>query len=137
MSRFVVTARKDGRGLVRPFIDGKTHAYEDFWLHGVLKDGEDSPLEVTKDGRVYIPRAIMEEFGTLLSNGRRALVLETGATHIDGEFISGADILQSPSITDFLRTAKTGDRVPDSVVGKNIDELKILKPRDGVDLYKS
>ena len=79
----------------------------------------------------------MDEFGTLLNNGRRALVLETGATHLEGEFISGADILQSPSISDFLRTAKTGDRVPDSVVAEDIDQLKILKPRDGVDLYKS
>lgn len=137
MSRFVVTARKDGRGLVRPFVDGKTHAFEDFWLHGVLKDGEDVPLEVTKDGRVYIPRAIMTEFGTLLSNGRRALVLETGATHLEGEFISGADILQSPAITDFLKTAKTGDRVPDSVISEDVENLKILKPRDGVDLYKA
>lgn len=137
MSRFVVTARKDGRGLVRPFIDGKTHAFEDFWLHGVLKDGEDVPLKVTKDGRVYIPQAIMDEFGTLLNNGRRALVLETGATHVEGEFISGADILQSPAISDFLKTAKTGDRVPDSIVSEDIDQLKILKPRDGVDLYKS
>lgn len=137
MTRFVVTARKDGRGLVRPFVDGKTHAFEDFWLHGVFKDGEDVPLEVTKDGRVYIPRAIMNEFGTLLSNGRRALVLETGATHLEGEFISGADILQSPAITDFLKTAKTGDRVPDSVISEDVENLKILKPRDGVDLYKA
>lgn len=143
MSRFVVTARKDGRGLVRPFVDGEKHTGEPFYIGG-------RALKVTKDGRVYIPKSIMEEFGTLI-NGSRKLVLETGGTHEKAKkdvkyvrtaktgtkLIQGADILQSPVINEFLIGAKTGDRVPDSVVGEDVEELKILKPRDGVDLYKS
>ena len=92
----------------------------------------------------------MERFGTLV-NGKRSIVLETGGTYENArkgvqyvrtaktgrKFIQGADILQSPAIDEFLQTAKTGDRVPDSVVGANVEDLKILKPRDGVDLYKS
>lgn len=143
MSRFVVTARKDGRGLVRPFVDGESHAGEPFYISG-------QSLKVTKDGRVYIPKSIMESFGTLI-DGKRALVLETGGTHEKGKkgvkyvrtaktgtkLIQGADILQSPTIDAFLENARTGDRVPDSIVGEGIEELKILKPRDGVDLYKA
>lgn len=143
MSRFVVTARKDGRGLVRPFVDGEKHTGEPFYIGG-------QSLKVTKDGRVYIPKSIMDSFGTLI-NGTRSLVLETGGTYQNPQtdvkyvrtaktgtkLIQGADILQSPAIDEFLQTAKTGDRVPDSVVGEGIEELKILKPRDGVDLYKS
>lgn len=143
MSRFVVTARKDGRGLVRPFVDGEKHTGETFYIGG-------RGFKVTADGRVYIPKSVMERFGTLV-NGKRSIVLETGGTYEKAKegvkyvrtaktgtkLIQGADILQSPTIDAFLQTAKTGDRVPDSVVGEGIEELKILKPRDGVDLYKS
>ena len=143
MSRFVVTARKDGRGLVRPFVDGEKHTGETFYIGG-------RGFKVTADGRVYIPKSVMERFGTLV-NGKRSIVLETGGTYENArkgvqyvrtaktgrKFIQGADILQSPAIDEFLQTAKTGDRVPDSVMGVNVEDLKILKPRDGVDLYKS
>ena len=143
MSRFVVTARKDGRGLVRPFVDGESHTGETFYIGG-------RGFKVTADGRVYIPKSIMERFGTLV-NGKRSIVLETGGTYEKAKegvkyvrtaktgtkLLQGADILQSPAIDDFLQNAKTGDRVPDSVVGANVEDLKILKPRDGVDLYKS
>lgn len=137
--RVVVSARKDGRGLVTPFIDDINRKGQPFYVGGL-------PLKITKDNRVYIPKKIMDKYGTLI-NGRRMLVLETGATYETPQsgvsyvkesktakkLLQGADILKGENIDKFLTGANTGDRVPDNVVYS--EDLQILKAKDTTDLY--
>lgn len=145
--RFIVTSTKDGRGVVKPFISGPSHAGEPFWIGNEL-------LTVTKDNRIYIPKEIMEAHGFLRKDGTRALILETGGRYINkidnGKLVinpetgkpfrvklQGADILKSESLDKYLKTGKTGDRIPAEAVSDAVEkgDLKILKATDQTDLY--
>lgn len=128
--RVIVTSRKDGRGLVKPFAGDKDHSGEPFFIGN-------EELTIGKDNRVYIPRRIMDSLGFLRADGSRAVVLETGATHLEGELIQGGDILSAESLSNYLERGKTGDRIPLEPISKAVEEgdLRILKATDRTDLY--
>lgn len=146
--RVIVTSRKDGRGLVKPFLLGTVHTGEPFWVGGKM-------LTVTKDNRVYIPKEIMEKHGYLRKDGTRALIVETGGRYVDkldennkvvinpetGKpfrvKVQGGDILKGKTLEKYLKTGKTGDRIPAETVSDAVEkgDLKILKAKDGTDLY--
>lgn len=69
MAWFVVTARSDGRGGIRPF---GTYGPKEAGAKVTIGDRD---YTVGKDGRVNIPRAVMERYGTPGPDGRQRVVV--------------------------------------------------------------
>jgi len=66
---FLVVARSDGRGGVRPFGNyGARQAGAKVWIG-------DRRLTVGRDGRVNIPKAIMDEYGSVGADGRKRVAV--------------------------------------------------------------
>lgn len=73
MVRIVVRARADGRGGFSPFrTHPSAHAGEEVAIGNHF-------VKVSSDGRVNIPKALMEQVGTRGEDGRYRVVVETGA----------------------------------------------------------
>ena len=69
MSEFIVRARKDGRGGFRPFgTFTKRQA-------GAKVDINGKKYKVTKDGRVNIPKKIMEKYGVKGDDNRKRIAI--------------------------------------------------------------
>lgn len=95
----------------------------------------------------------MDKHGFLRSDGRRAIILETGARYFTSHelpkeyketrpekrskqgsyLIQGAEILSGEPFEEWY-DYKTGTRIPYNVGSE--EEYDILKPVDGPDLYK-
>lgn len=70
MREIIVTARKDGRGGIKPFGNyGKTQA-------GAMVDIGGKKYKVTKDGRVNIPKKIMNNWGIKGKDGRMRIAVD-------------------------------------------------------------
>ena len=116
--------------IINPFVNQNLdHALEPWHIAG-------HKLTIKSGNLIKIPPRIFKEVGYKRPDGTYAMVIETGHTHIDKKHFQGADILKSKKIDEYLRTATQSGRVPDSVVSEAAeDDLRILKPKDGVDLY--
>lgn len=141
--RVVVVADKRGVGRVKPFAWGD-HAGENFWV-------ANSKFRITSDNRLKLGKRFMDKHGFLRSDGRRAVILETGARYytprelskeqIKGHsgksktgkyLIQGAEILTGEPFEKYYEY-KTGTRVPYKVGSE--EKYDILKPVDGPDIY--
>ena len=141
--RVVVVADKNGVGKVKPFVWGD-HAGEVFWV-------DKQKFRIMSDNRLKLGKKFMDKHGFLRADGRRALILETGARYyapqelskeqIKGHsgksktgkyLIQGADILKGEAFEEWYEK-KTGTRVPYKVGSE--EEFEILKPFDGPDVY--
>lgn len=142
--RVLVVADKRGIGRVKPFTWGE-HAGETFWI-------DNQKFRITSDNRLKLGKKFMDKHGFLRADGKRALILETGARYYapheltkeqikehsttkskTGKYlVQGADILSGKSFEEYYNM-KTGTRVPYKVGAE--EEYEILKPFDGPDLY--
>lgn len=140
--RVLVVADKRGVGRVKPFAWGD-HAGEDFWV-------ANSKFRISSDNRLKLGKRFMDKHGFLRSDGRRAVILETGARYFKSHelpkethkvkrsktgsyLVQGAEILTGEPFEEYYEY-KTGTRVPYKVGSE--EEYNILKPVDGPDLYK-
>lgn len=119
-----VIARSDGRGGLRiPVKNPSDFAF------GALDIGGRS-VAITTDGRANIPKAIMEEHGVRLPDGRYALAVDVGYRYTDDKLRVGAYINK-----DLLPPAdvKTGDTF--SYRDIDIDSEVINPTTDGTEYY--
>lgn len=141
--RVVVVADKRGVGKVKPFTWGG-HAGEAFWV-------DNQKFKITADNRLKLGKKFMDKHGFLRADGRRALILETGARYytphelskeqIKGHagksktgkyLVQGAEVLKGKPFEEWYEK-KTGTRVPYKVGSE--EDFDILKPFDGPDVY--
>lgn len=117
MSTFFVTQRSDGRGGIKPFgTYGKEQA-------GAKVSIGDRQLTVTSDGRVNIPKDIMEKYGTGESGKKSIGITFTSDGGKDGwKDVKGGVVTPK-------ETGKTGQKVkfdrgdkPDVVVPSDSGE---------------
>ena len=73
MSTFIVTERSDGRGGIKPF-----NSYSAAQKGATVRIG-DKTYKVTSDGRVNIPKAIMQKYGVRGDDGRRRIGIQFSA----------------------------------------------------------
>lgn len=141
--RVVVVADKSGVGKVKPFTWGE-HAGESFWV-------DKQKFRIMSDNRLKLGKKFMDKHGFLRADGRRALILETGARYYaphelskeqikehsgkskTGKYlVQGAQILKGEPFEEWYEK-KTGTRVPYKVGSE--EDYDILKPFDGPDVY--
>ena len=124
MVRFLVVARSDGRGGFRPF---GTYTASQAGADVTIGDGT---YKVGKDGRVNIPRAVMEAVGIKGDDGRNRVVIEFSSAPESGGKQLAAAVSKPP---ESLRNAKTGDagKVPD--IDPVTLEDYVIEPRDSGD----
>lgn len=142
--RVLVVADKAGVGRVKPFAWGK-HVGESFWI-------DNQKFRITTDNRVKLGKKFMDKHGFLRADGRRALILETGARYYSrneltkeqikdhpvkstktGKYlVQGARILSGKPFEEYYEY-KTGTRVPEKVGAE--EEYNRLKAFDGPDIY--
>ena len=115
--------------VINPFVNNNIdHTFEPWYIAG-------HKLSIKSGNLIKIPPRVFKEAGYKRSDGTYAMVIETGNTHIEGKHFQGADVLKGKKIMQYARKSESG-RVPDSVVSEAAeDDLRILKPKDGVDLY--
>ena len=120
MSRFIVAARSDGRGGFRPF--GSYGAPQ----RGASVSIGEHRYTVGVDGRVNIPKAVMEQYGVRGEDGRMRVAIEFASqAGADGWGEVGA-VVSRPSALD--KNAQTG-----SLAGKISifdPDLSALEPYD-------
>ena len=143
--RVLVVADKNGTAKFNPFVDIKRTTNHPFWL-------DRTPFNVTKDGRVKISKKFMDEHGFLRKDGRRALILSTGARYYPEQelsleqikrlpgkdpatgkyYVQGGEILTGKPFEEYYE-GKTGDIIPKSV-GSG-EDYTILEAYDSPDIY--
>lgn len=120
MTRFLVVARADGRGGFRPF-----GTYSARQAGASVKIGARS-FKVGVDGRVNIPKSIMDEYGIIGADGRRRVSIQfSRAEGVEGwkdvaaevgtpgarysEFETGAPVFERPAPESRIRLEDFGD----------------------------
>ncbi len=124
MMIFIVRARSDGRAGMPMFGLSGSHAK---WFTGQKVHIGDREVTVGRDGRINIPKDIMETYGVVGDDGRRRLSINFAS---DGQGNLGVLVYTPPP---HQKDAQTGDlarpyRVPDID-----DDEHILEPSDGPD----
>jgi bifunctional DNA-binding transcriptional regulator/antitoxin component of YhaV-PrlF toxin-antitoxin module len=123
---FVVVARSDGRGGIKPFgTYGKGQA-------GSTVQIGDIKYKVTSDGRVNIPKAVMNKFGTDNKEGRKVLQIDF-RTQKTGEKDYWKDVksmITRPAPENVEK--ETGDKT--KIHGPDKEEDELL-PSDTDDFY--
>ena len=130
MPNRIVTAGKDGRGIIQIVKSGSIHS--NFFYLG------NKALKITARGQIKIPKSIMDKYGVTNDNGRKSLLLNIGATHDDSELIMGGTILKSKNkqFNKLLKTGKTGDRMPKRYIRSALEsDYDLIEPSDAPDLY--
>lgn len=143
--RVLVVADKNGTAKFNPFVDIKKNTNHPFWI-------DMTPFNITTDGRVKISKKFMDEHGFLRKDGRRALILSTGARYYPENFLSaeqikmlpgkdektgkyyvqGGQILTGKPFEEWYEK-KTGEIIPERV-GRG-EDYKILEAYDSPDVY--
>jgi len=118
--RLMVTARSDGRGGIRPFgTYSKAQAGYTVQIGG-------QTLKVGRDGRVNIPKAVMERYGIIGDDGRRRVEAVFAWHRQDADVPDVGATIATPAYD--MRNAATGD----TAVGFAEDE-DLLEPEDSRD----
>lgn len=123
MARIVVRARSDGRGGFIPFrTHSSAHAGEYVVVGG-------QPVKVSADGRVNIPKALMEKVGVKGEDGRYRVAVEAGARYDKERGKHYGLFLSTPPAG--YENASTGVVIPDEIsfVGD------VILPSDTVEYY--
>lgn len=121
-TQFIVTQRIDGRGGIKPF--------------GTFKGGQqgagvmigDKTYKVTSDGRVNIPKSIMDKFGVEGSDGRKRVTIHFSAGKGKEGWKDVSAAIKKPVDDD--RDKRTGAVVTKHRVGV---DRNVLKPKDSPD----
>lgn len=144
--KVLIVADKTGSAKVKPFTTGN-HAGEPFWIGG-------KKFKITADNRVKIGKKFMEENGFLRADGRRALIIDTGARwYTEGElspkqikelgakekngkyFVQGAKIRKGKPYEKYY-DKRTGSRIPADVgTADEALETETLEAFDSRDIY--
>jgi hypothetical protein len=118
--RFVVTARSDGRGGFRPFgTFGAAQAGREVQIG-------DTNYKVGKDGRVNIPKAIMNSMGVQGVDGRMRVAIQFASAPSILDIDHYAAVVSS--LPGEMMNANTGDIVP-----RTITPSSALEPADSMD----
>lgn len=125
----IVRSKSDGRGQVQVFKSNSKHP-DTFLLNGL-------ELAVTKRGQINIPKRIMQELGTRNKDGTYNILLNVGATHHDGELITGANIIKNARLSADIINKPTGYRISAQKIRDSIldDDTEILRPSEDIDIY--
>jgi hypothetical protein len=119
-ARFVVAARSDGRGGFRPFgtFTGRQKGTE-------VQIGNRN-YKVAVDGRVNIPKKVMNQLGVMGDDGRMRVTIEfaSAPSSMDIDAI-GAVVSSVPTE---MRNAMTGDILPKTMLPDSV-----LEPADAGD----
>lgn len=149
MARILVVADSNGTAKFKPF-QGKNHGGEPFWLAG-------KKFTITADNRVKIGKKFMEQYGFLRDDGKRALIVETGARwYADYELdakereelgpknprngkylLQGGNILSGKAFHKSY-SGRNGERIPldlDDEVERDVEGRIVLRPTRGRDIY--
>lgn len=125
MRNIVVVARDDGRGELYPFkFQHKNHVGEIFKI-------ADYVFEVGEQNRVTIPAEIMNEFGFVRKDGKRAFVIVPHAVTVDGDIVPFGEIHHSKNIEMYLEDAPNGGQLPEEAFRPELmDEYERINPTD-------
>lgn len=148
--KIIVVADKNGTAKFKPFAENETHWLEPFWIGG-------EKFSISKDNRVKLGKKFMEKHGYLRADGRRALVIDTGARYYaDNELtpeqreklgvvrtskngkhlVQGGKIKKGKPYEKYMETGKTGNRVPADVgTGDEALDTESLEAYDSRDIY--
>lgn len=120
MSTFIVKARSDGRGGIKPF-NTYTKAQK-----GAYVTIGDTKIKVTSDGRLNIPKSVMDKYGITGDDGRKRI----GITFTTGGGKEGwkdvKALVLKPQEKD--KNGKQG-----TTIKKAGSQGGVLKPVDGSD----
>ncbi len=124
MVKQVVRALSDGRGAARPFGTFSKAQYGEHVYVG------DRSIPVAKDGRLIIPKSIMEEYGTPGPDGRNRIVIDFSSSPSDrtGKREYAARVIL-PTKEDLQ--SKTGDKPKRTKIRRPTDRLM---PSDSPDM---
>ncbi len=124
MVKQVVRALSDGRGAPRPFGTFSRKQYGEYVYIG------DRKIPVAKDGRIIIPKRIMDEYGLEGPDGRKRVVVDFASSP---EYRTGKQEYAARIILPLPEdlTADTGDKPKRTVIHKPSDRLI---PRDSPDM---
>lgn len=145
--KILVVADKTGSAKVKPFVQGN-HSGEAFWIGG-------EKFRITADNRVKIGKKFMEKNGFLRPDGRRALIIDTGARwYTEGELskeqlkqlgakdpLNGKYLVQGAKIKrgkpyEKYYSGRTGSRIPADVgTGDEALDTDTLEAFDSRDVY--
>ena len=122
MSTFIVRARSDGRGGIKPF-----NTFTKSHTGGYVTIG-DTRIKVTSDARFNIPKSIMEKYGVTGDDGRKRI----GITFTTGGGKEGWKDVKAMVLTP---TEKDRNGKQGATIKKAGSQGGVLKPSDGSD-YK-
>ena len=118
-----VISRGDGRGGLRIPV---AHARD---FSGERLDIGGRSVGITTDGRANIPRKMMEEYGTLLPDGRYALAIDVGYRYTDGKLRVGGYINQGAVAPEDVQTG-------DTISYAHVFDTGVISPTtDGTEYY--
>ena len=117
----IVVSRADGRGGLRiPAKHPKDLAGARFAIAG-------ETFAITSDGRVNIPKSIMEKYGSRLPDGRYALAVDVGYRYDEGEFRVGGYINELGKVETNYETGDTisySDVIDNEVINPTTDDTE-------------
>ena len=123
---FIVVAKTSGRGMIKPFgVYGKQQA-------GAMVRIGDNSYKVTPDGRVNIPKKIMETYGKPNADGRNVIQMNFRSERGKTGWKQVTSMVSQPSEGNINK--KTGDKTHKYNLNPDIDELI---PSDSPDFYST
>ena len=120
----IVVSRADGRGGLRiPVSHPRDFTGERFAIAG-------KSYTITSDGRVNIPKSVMQKYGSRMPNGRYALAVDVGFRYDEGELKTGGYINELGKLNN---NYETGDTVSYTDLPLEAD---VIQPKtDGTEYY--
>lgn len=120
MSTFIVRERSDGRGGIKPF-----NSYTAKQKGATVRIG-DKTFTVTSDGRVNIPKSIMQEYGIKGDDGRLRIGIQfTAESGKEGWKTAAAQIKTPPD--------RAKNQAQGTVITRPPADGKVLVPSDSGD----
>lgn len=111
----IVVSRADGRGGLRiPVQHSKDFSGKRFVIAG-------KALTITTDGRVNIPKSVMEKYGSRMPDGRYALAVDVG-------FRYDADELRVGGYINELGKVKTDYKTGDTITYSDVIDNEVINP---------
>lgn len=78
-------------------------------------------FSITSDGRVNIPKSVMEKYGSRMPDGRYALAVDVGYRYDDGRFKVGGYINE-------LGKVETGYKTGDTITYSDVIDNEVINP---------
>lgn len=115
MSTFIAVERSDGRAGIRPFGEYGSKQF------GAMVTIGNKQYKVTKDGRVNIPKAIVQKFGVKGSDGKKRLSLTFSRDKGEDGWKNVSAVVFRPKPGD--KNKKTGEHITSKISPKKKDRL--------------